>query len=169
MIDTSNDLLKELEEAKAPGLRTFNLAILSSCIYIVGVAIMITFDGVGFSFRVGYVDWTMLAVFLTLPVVGLLFFLLQKTIGWVVSAFYYQCMGMMLIWLFWGNVVSKSPADLWERKLVRGYAWSMLVLLLCCFLFSKSVRRVLKVNTAIIILTEFLVFISAVICLFELG
>lgn len=142
-------LLDEFNVDKPKKGKYFDLLIASSVSYIIFIIVDFAFDTKRLSIK--SIDWELAIGILFLPVLGLVFHVTSKKIGWIINFFYYLlfcCLAasVLLKNLFEGNLTAMGKLS-W-----RGYLLFLLTLASAAILFSKSLRKYFRISTLLLLI-----------------
>jgi magnesium-transporting ATPase (P-type) len=158
-MEEKNDehILEDLLDVKPERGLMYKAFTVSSLLFILCLSFDLLYDVDGG--RIRRINWDMILVLVGLPVLGMLFYLASKKIGWIVNVFYYLVVSLAFSYSFYtafieGNTFPNSIAR-W-----RVFLFMILSLLSAILLFSNELRKYFKVKSLLLII----VCIVAVIC-----
>jgi len=103
-------LLDDFIAVKTQKGRIFDSLSATLVLFIAIVIIDFSIDLKSFSFK--HFKWQIILIFLSLPILGLLFHLLSKKIGWIINCFYYLFVSTATCFDFARKLITSNNREL---------------------------------------------------------
>lgn len=155
-MDFEKDVLTDFESKDVEKNRYFSAFIFLSVFYIIFILFDFLFDLFhGFHVEEN-INWELVFIVLTPPVIGVILSVRRNKFGWVICLFYNLLMTLMFLVTFLRRFKHKyhSSSDLADGW--RGYIILTTVLILVSILVSKSIRYYFKISASDLRATLFL-------------
>jgi hypothetical protein len=137
-------LLDEFIAVKTQKGRIFNSLSATLVLFIAIAIIDFSIDLKTFSFK--HFKWQIALIFLSLPILGLLFHVLSKKIGWIINCFYYLFVSTATCFDFVRKSITSNNRELmnWQEILVLLFG-----IIVLGILWSKPIRKYFQITTAL--------------------
>ncbi|HLP39540.1 hypothetical protein [Lacibacter sp.] len=163
-MEEKNDeyILEGLLDVKAERGWMYKAFTVSSLLFILCLSFDLLYDVDGGRMR--RTSWDFFLMLVGLPVIGMLFHLAHKKIGWIVNVFYYVVVSLLFSYIFYEEFITRdifqNGVMLWRVILFLGFSLLSVVLL-----FSKEMRTYFRVSDVLVIVLSIISIIGGVLLL----
>lgn len=147
--DNNENILNDFLEEKDQKGRFYKVFSVSSLLFIFCLTVDLVYDVTdGHRKRV---DWELAVMLLGLPVLGMIFHLANKKVGWIVNFFYYMVVSLAFSYGFYTELIETNSLLL-ARNPWRIFIFMILSLMSTVLLFSNELRRYFRVSSRLLII-----------------
>lgn len=155
--NNNESILEGLLEVKAEKGRFYKVFSVSSLLFIFCVTVDLVYDITGGQRK--RIDWVLAIMILGLPVLGMIFHLANKKVGWIVNGFYYLLVSLAFMYGFYTEFIETNTF------VIARMPWRILIFMILSsmstvLLFSNELRKYFKVSGLLLTI----LCIVAVIC-----
>jgi hypothetical protein len=147
--DNNENILEGFLEMKDERGRLYKVFSVSSLIFIFCMAVDLVYDVQGG--RSKRIDWEIATPLLGLPVLGMIFHLASKKVGWIINVFYYLVVSLAFCYGFYTEYIETNSL-LAARMPWRFFIFMILSIMSTVLLFSNELRRYFKVSGLLLII-----------------
>lgn len=160
----NENLLDGFLEVKNEKGRFYNIFTVSSLLFIFCLSFDLFYDVAGGRLR--RIDWELTLVLVGLPVLGTIFHLAGKKVGWVVNVFYYLVVSLAFSYSFYTEFIEGNtfPDSITQWRI---FLFMTLSLLSAILLFSNELRRYFTVSGLLLVILCFVSVACAVLLLYH--